>query len=70
MVLDSPGTAVTEVAYLMRVSPLTPDEYIARHWGDVRPDSCDEIGWQHDWYNNGDESSGCHNCREIRPGRL
>ena len=37
---------------------------------DGKPDSCDERGWTHLWYNNGNNTSGCYNCCEVRKGQL
>jgi hypothetical protein len=63
------GSKVVEVASTMRVSPLEPQEYIDRYWCDLRPDSCDQVGWNHAWFNVDNESSRCYNCLEVRPGK-
>ncbi|RLE36021.1 MAG: hypothetical protein DRJ61_01745 [Acidobacteria bacterium] len=67
---DPLGTDVVEVASTMRVIPQEPAEFIEAFWSELRPDSCDAVGWKHVWFNKGDGKSGCYNCCEVRPGQL
>lgn len=69
-ICDVPNGPVTEVASLMRVTDLDPDTYIDRYWSDLRPSSCDQLGWTHVWHNAGRGRSNCYNCREGRAGEL
>jgi hypothetical protein len=67
---DPPNGTVTEVASLMRVTDLDPGTYIDRYWIDLRPSSCDQLGWTHVWHNAGGGRSNCYNCRDSRLGEL
>lgn len=59
-----------EVYWLLRMSSLSPQKYVARYWDDGYPASCDQKGWTHSWYNYDGKRSACMNCREMRRGRL
>lgn len=60
-----------EVYWFLRISNLSPQKYVAKYWDDDgRPESCDDKGWTHSWYNFDGKSSRCMNCREQRKGRL
>ena len=59
---------VTEVAYLMRVSDLTPAKYIKALWEDGRPSNCKSVGWNHVWHNLDNKSVYCYNCRKVAKG--
>jgi len=61
---------VTEVASTMRIFQGTDEEYLEQHWYDLQPESCDDKGWNHVWYNKGNEKSACYNCQEVRNGAL
>jgi hypothetical protein len=69
-VYDAPGSKVTEVSSLMRVSDLPARRYVDRYWVDLRPASCEKKGWKHAWRNGGDGISACYNCRLRRKGEL
>ena len=60
----------SEVYWSMRISRLSPKKYVERYWNEGRPDSCDEKGWTHVWYNKDNKNSGCFNCNEVRKGQL
>ena len=61
---------VTEVASTMRIFQGTDKEYLEQHWYDLQPETCDDNGWEHVWYNQGEGKSACYNCQEIRTGVL
>ena len=67
---DVPGLKVVEVASTMRVTKMPRSKYLATLWSDLRPTSCDRVGWRHIWYNRDGKSNGCYNCNEIRSGQL
>ena len=62
--------ATLEVAWLMRTTTAKPREYVRTLWGDMRPKSCDDVGWTHCWHNRDGNTSACYNCLEIRLGQL
>jgi len=62
------GGKVTEVAYLMRVSDLSPRKYIKALWEDGRPSDCKSTGWTHAWHNRDDKSVSCYNCQKVAKG--
>ncbi|WP_412970768.1 hypothetical protein [Glaciecola sp. MF2-115] len=57
---------VTEVSSTMRIYHGSDEEYLSLYWYDLQPESCDEKGWKHAWYNQGSGKSACYNCQEIR----
>lgn len=59
-----------EVAWLMRTTKIKPREYVRTLWSDLRPKSCDDVGWKHCWHNRDGKTSACYNCLEVRPGQL
>ena len=61
---------ITEVASTMRIFQGTDEEYLEQHWYDLQPESCDDKGWNHVWYNKGNGKSACYNCQEVRNGAL
>ena len=68
--LHDPVRAGRQAYWFMRISRLSPRKYVEKYWNDGKPDSCDERGWTHVWYNNGNNTSGCYNCYEVRKGQL
>lgn len=60
----------SEVYWSMRISRLSPKKYVEKYWNEGKPDSCDERGWTHVWYNKDNKTSGCYNCKEVRKGKL
>ena len=64
------GAEPVEVHSFERVSLLSPAEYRAVYESDLRPRGCGRVGWEHEWYNIDDVSSGCYNCHVRRKGRL
>ncbi len=69
-VFDELGSGVAEVAYRMRLFSGSEAEYVLKYWTDLRPDSCGELGWNHVWHNQDDQSCGCYNCRSEVEGSL
>ncbi len=65
-----PGLKPIEVSSMMRVSDGEPEEYLTKVWGDLRPASCDDVGWVHCWYQKTSQTLGCYNCLTARRGRL
>jgi hypothetical protein len=65
--IDKP---VIEVASSMKVFTGTDDEYLDKYFYDQKPLSCDNVGWQHSWYNVDGKRSACYNCQEIRNEKL
>jgi hypothetical protein len=68
--LYDPVRAGSQVFWSMRISRLSPKKYVEKYWNDGKPDSCDEKGWAHVWYNKDNKTSGCYNCNEVRKGQL
>jgi hypothetical protein len=68
--LDELGDEVVEVATTMRISQMAVKTYVEQYWSDLRPPSCDNVGWKHVWYNRDGKTSRCYNCMEVRDGRL
>ncbi len=66
---DAPGAKVVEIASMMRVTKMSPARYVAAFCSDLRPSSCDAVGWRHVWHNHDGGSSNCYNCNELRPGQ-
>ena len=62
--------SIIEIVSSMKVFNGTDSEYLDKYFYDQRPLSCDDIGWQHSWYNIDGKRSGCYNCQEIRDGKL
>ena len=62
--------ASLEVEWLMRTTTAKPRDYVKTLWSDLKPKSCDDVGWTHCWHNRGSKTSACYNCLEIRPGQL
>jgi hypothetical protein len=69
-ILDELGDKVVEVATTMRISQMAVETYVEQYWSDLRPASCDNVGWTHVWYNRDEKTSGCYNCLEVHDGRL
>lgn len=61
---------IVEIASSMKVFTGTDEEYIEKYWDDQRPESCDDVGWNHVWFNRGEGKSCCYNCQEERDGEL
>lgn len=59
-----------EVFWTVRMSVLSPKEYVKEHWDDGRPNSCRGRNWQHQWHNVDNKVSACYWCHERRPGQL
>lgn len=59
-----------EAYWFMRISSLSPAQYVAKYWHDGKPVSCDDNGWTHSWHNLDGKNSSCLNCREVREGQL
>jgi hypothetical protein len=67
---DAPGLKVVEVTSLMRASNLSRQDYLKKHWFDLKPRSCTDVEWKHAWHNKGGKISGCYNCSTVRKGEL
>ncbi len=61
---------VIEVASTLRIFEGTEEEYVHRYWNDLRPESCDKVGWVHVWFCREPGLSACYNCQEERVGEL
>ncbi len=64
------GDPVSEVGNIMRIFDGPDEEYVKMHWNSGHPDTCNEKGWHHVWYNKGSGISACYNCKEERSGEL
>lgn len=64
------GSTVTEIACNIKKFAGTDEEYLSKYWHDQRPLSCENVGWQHVWFNRGNGKSGCYNCQVERDGEL
>ena len=61
---------VIEVASTMRTFQGTDEEYLEKYWYDLQPETCDDNGWKHVWYNQGKGKRACYNCQEIKKRAL
>ncbi|GEM_PF-6900510 len=54
---------VLEVASKSRVFAGSDAEYIEKLWSDLRPERCEQNGWEHATYKIQDGLLGCYNCK-------
>lgn len=66
---EEPGIG-KEVFWTRRISNLTSKEYVEKYWDDGKPSNCEDLGWQHAWYNKDDKHSACYNCYEVKEGLI
>lgn len=63
---DSLKEDVVEVTSFIRVSDLSSSDYLETYQSDLRPQSCTDKVWKHEWYRQDDETLACYNCMEIK----